>query len=315
MGETFLLTVPLILGWIADRLFGDPLGLPHPVVFFGKIISKGEKALNKGRDKLIKGGLFSLFLIVTCFVLFYFLDRGILLISSTLYIIFNAIIIFFCLAGKTLMDEVKNVFVAVDKSEEEGQKQVARIVGRDTSKLSSQQIRTAALETLSENLSDGVIAPLFWYLILGVPGMITYKMINTLDSMIGYKNYRYKDFGCWAAYIDDIANYVPARLTAILMVVVSGKLSLFSFVKKYGRNHASPNSGFPEAALAGILNCRFGGPNSYFGQLIDKPYIGDMDKIITFADMEIALEINLKSEILMIVLIVILGLLNIFPLI
>jgi cobalamin biosynthesis protein CobD len=213
------------------------------------------------------------------------------------------------------MDEVKNVFVAVDKSEEEGQKQVARIVGRDTSKLSSQQIRTAALETLSENLSDGVIAPLFWYLILGVPGMITYKMINTLDSMIGYKNYRYKDFGCWAAYIDDIANYVPARLTAILMVVVSGKLSLFSFVKKYGRNHASPNSGFPEAALAGILNCRFGGPNSYFGQLIDKPYIGDMDKIITFADMEIALEINLKSEILMIVLIVILGLLNIFPLI
>ncbi|MDU1903179.1 MAG: adenosylcobinamide-phosphate synthase CbiB [Dysgonomonas sp.] len=315
MGETFLLTVPLLLGWIADRLFGDPPGLPHPVVFFGKIISKGEKALNKGKDKLIKGGLFSLFLIVGCFVLFYFFDKGILLISSTLYIIFNAILVFFCLAGKTLMDEVKNVFIAVQKSEDEGRKQVARIVGRDTSKLSPQQIRTAALETLAENLSDGVIAPLFWYLILGIPGMITYKMINTLDSMIGYKNYRYKDFGCWAAYIDDIANYIPARLTALLMVLVSGKLSLFSFVKKYGHNHASPNSGFPEAALAGILNCRFGGPNSYFGQLIDKPYIGDTDKIITFADMEIALEINLKTEILMIVLIVIFGLLNVFPLI
>ncbi len=315
MGETFLLTVPLLLGWIADRLFGDPPGLPHPVVFFGKIISKGEKALNKGKDKLIKGGLFSLFLIVGCFVLFYFLDKGILLISSTLYIIFNAILVFFCLAGKTLMDEVKNVFIAVEKSEDEGRKQVARIVGRDTSKLSPQQIRTAALETLAENLSDGVIAPLFWYLILGIPGMITYKMINTLDSMIGYKNYRYKDFGCWAAYIDDITNYVPARLTAFLMILVSGRLSLFPFVKKYGHNHASPNSGFPEAALAGILNCRFGGPNSYFGQLIDKPYIGDTDKIITFADMEIALEINLKTEILMIVLIVIFGLLNVFPLI
>lgn len=313
MGGTVLFIMSLLIGWVADRLFGDPQSLPHPVVFFGKIISKGERALNKGKDRLLKGGLFSLFLIIGCFILFYSLDRCLLLLSSYLYIIFNAIVVFFCLAGKTLADEVRNVFIAVDRSVEDGRRQVARIVGRDTSRLSPQQIRIAALETLSENLSDGVIAPLFWYLVLGVPGMITYKMVNTLDSMIGYKNYRYREFGCWAAHIDDIANYIPARLTAALMVLVSGNLSLFSFVKKYGSKHASPNSGFPEAALAGILNCRFGGSNSYFGELIDKPYIGDNDKIITFEDMQIAVDINLKVEVCMIFLVIISGLFHIFP--
>ena len=132
-------------------------------------------------------------------------------------------------------------------------------MGRDTSQLSAQEVRTAALETLAENLSDGVIAPLFWFALLGTPGMLAYKMVNTLDSMVGYRTERYKDFGCWAARIDDVANYIPARLTALLMVIASGKLSLMKFVWKNGRKHASPNSGYPEAALAGILNCRFGG--------------------------------------------------------
>ena len=150
------------------------------------------------------------------------------------------------------------VFEAVDRSLDEGRRQVGRIVGRDTSALSAQEVRTAALETLAENLSDGVIAPLFWYAVLGVPGMMAYKMVNTLDSMIGYRNERYRQFGCIAARIDDVANYIPARLTALLMIIVSGRLSLFRFVGKYGSRHASPNSGYPEAALAGILNCRFG---------------------------------------------------------
>jgi cobalamin biosynthesis protein CobD/CbiB len=131
----------------------------------------------------------------------------------------TSILIFYCLAGTTLIREVREVFHAVDRSLDEGRKQVARIVGRDTSELSAQEVRTAALETLAENLSDGVIAPLFWLAIGGVPAMMAYKMVNTLDSMIGYRTERYKDFGCWAAHIDDVANYIPARITALLMII------------------------------------------------------------------------------------------------
>ena len=175
-------------------------------------------------------------------------------------------------------------------------------MGRDTSELSAQEVRTAALETLAENLSDGVIAPLFWLAILGTPGMLAYKMVNTLDSMIGYKTERYKDFGCWAAHIDDIANYIPARLTAFLMVLTTGRLGLLRFVWKNGRNHASPNSGYPEAALAAILDCRFGGPHYYFGELFDKPYIGTNDRLLTTADMKTAVRINRTAEVLMVLL-------------
>jgi adenosylcobinamide-phosphate synthase len=180
-------------------------------------------------------------------------------------------------------------------------------VGRDTSELTAQEVRTAALETLAENLSDGVIAPLFWLALLGTPGMLAYKMVNTLDSMIGYKTERYRDFGCWAAHIDDVANYLPARLTALLMVlpyaIINFQFSIFNFVRRYGRNHASPNSGYPEAALAGILDCRFGGPHYYFGQLFPKPYIGDNPRELTTADMRIAIRVNRIAEVLMILLV------------
>ena len=212
--------------------------------------------------------------------------------SSPLWlsIIIASLFVFYCLAGKTLIKEVREVFRACDRSLEEGRKQVARIVGRDTSTLSEQEVRTAALETLAENMSDGVVAPLFWYMLLGVPGMLAYKMINTLDSMIGYRNERYCQFGKVAARIDDVANYIPARLTAILMVLVSGKWSLFSFVIKFGNKHLSPNSGYPEAALAGILNCRFGGPHDYFGKTVDKPFIGTNERTLTSNDMERAIK-------------------------
>ena len=222
-----------------------------------------------------------------------------LIINRQLSVV-NFIIVFYCLAGTTLIREVRAVFLALDRSLEEGRKQVARIVGRDTSELTAQEVRTAALETLAENLSDGVIAPLFWFAVLGVPGMLAYKMVNTLDSMIGYKTDRYRDFGCWAAHIDDIANYIPARLTALLMVLAAGKPQLLRFVCANGRNHASPNSGYPEAALAGILNCRFGGPHYYFGQIFDKPYIGDNDRPLTTADMRTAIRVNRTAEVLMI---------------
>jgi len=307
MDIILLIYLPMLIGWLLDRLLGDPTWLPHPVVLFGKMIAWGEKWLNKSGNRTLKGGIFSVFLILLSFIItgaiIYFLYR----VNIWLAILFNSVMVFYCLAGKTLTTEVKNVFFAVDKSTEDGRKQVARIVGRDTSGLSPQQIRIAALETLSENLSDGVIAPMFCYILLGVPGMVAYKMINTLDSMIGYKSERYKQFGHIAARIDDVANYIPARLTAVLMIIVNGQMNVFSFVKKYGSQHASPNSGYPEAALAGILNCRFGGPNVYFGTMVYKPYIGDNDRLITTNDMQKAIGINLKSEILMLFLVIICG--------
>lgn len=315
MDQASFLILPLLIGWIADRLLGDPTSLPHPVVLFGKIISKGEKILNKGKRRLVKGAVFSLFLIIGSYFIMRYIEVGLSTISNVIAIVINGIIVFFCLAGKTLIDEVKAVFVACERSVENGRTQVARIVGRDTSQLSPQQIKTAALETLSENLSDGVIAPLFWYLLLGVPGMVAYKMINTLDSMIGYKNERYKSFGCWAAHIDDIANYIPARLTAFFMIVVNGKIKLLPFVAKYGPKHASPNSGYPEAALAGILNCRFGGPNYYFGELVDKPYIGENNRPIEIEDALVAIVTNQRTEALMVIIITFLSITQLFPLI
>ena len=289
--------IALIIGWLLDLFIGDPARLPHPIVWFGKMIAFGEHRLNRGNHRMLKGGLMSICLIVLVFAVTWFLCHQLSMI------VIDVIIIFYCLAGTTLIREVRAVFLALDRSLDEGRQQVARIVGRDTSELSAQEVRTAALETLAENLSDGVIAPLFWLAILGVPGMLAYKMVNTLDSMIGYKTERYKDFGCWAAHIDDVANYIPARLTAFLMILATGRLGLLRFVWKYGRNHASPNSGYPEAALASILNCRFGGPHYYFGQLFDKPYIGDNDRLLNTEDMKKAVRVNRTAEVLMVVLV------------
>ena len=249
---------------------------------------------------MAKGAVMAIVLILMVFFVVWGLKR--LVPNIVLWLILDTIIIFYCLAGTTLIREVRDVFLALDRSLDDGRQQVSRIVGRDTSQLSAQEVRTAALETLAENLNDGVIAPLFWFALLGTPGMLAYKMVNTLDSMIGYRTERYKDFGCWAAHIDDVANYIPARLTALLMVIASGKLSLMKFVWKNGRKHASPNSGYPEAALAGVLNCRFGGPHYYFGELFDKPYIGENDRELTTTDMHISVRINRTAELLMLAL-------------
>ena len=337
MSDWLIVILPLLLGWLLDLVLGDPAWLPHPVVGFGKMIAFGEKRLNKGKHRKLKGALMAIFLIVLVFAATWLFCHQLSIVNCQLSIIANAILVFFCLAGTTLIREVREVFRAVDRSLEEGRRQVARIVGRDTSELSAQEIRTAALETLAENLSDGVIAPLFWLAILGVPGMMAYKMVNTLDSMIGYRTERYRDFGCWAAHIDDVANYIPARITALLMIlprlvsvnIHGGSIacytlpreklftlhsSLFTFVRHYGRNHASPNSGYPEAALAGILDCRFGGPHYYFGELFDKPYIGENDRQLTTADMQKAVRINRTAEVLAVILVLIALITHLLPL-
>ena len=303
--EYVMLILPLLLAWLLDRWLGDPTWLPHPVVAFGRAISFCEHRLNKGRGRFLKGMLTAVVLVALTYLLTCALLRGAsFYVSPWLEAALEVILIFFCLAGTTLVREVRDVFRALDRSLEEGRRQVARIVGRDTQALSAQEVRTAALETLAENLSDGVIAPLFWYLLLGVPGMMMYKMINTLDSMIGYRNERYRRFGCFAARLDDVANYIPARLTALLMIGVSGHPALWTFVRRYGRAHASPNSGYPEAALAGILDCRFGGPHDYFGEEVWKPYIGQNDRPLTTQDMEQAVRINRRAEVCMLLLIV-----------
>ena len=294
----------LLIGWLLDLVFGDPARLPHPIVWFGKAIAFFEHRLNKGSLRKAKGAVTAIILIIGIFFLVWLLRRLFLMTHVSLLVAVDAVLVFYCLAGTTLIREVRDVFLAVDRSLDEGRRQVARIVGRDTSELTAQEVRTAALETLAENLSDGVIAPLFWFAILGTPGMLAYKMVNTLDSMIGYRTERYRDFGCWAAHIDDVANFLPARLTALLMVLPTGRLGLLRFVWKNGRNHASPNSGYPEAALAGILDCRFGGPHYYFGQLFEKPFIGDNDRPLTTADMKTAVRVNRTAEVLMVLLVV-----------
>ena len=314
--------VTLLIGWVLDLIFGDPPKLPHPVVWFGRLIAAGEHRLNRNSHRRLKGALLAIGLILLVFGLAW-LIRTLLGIFALIFYdgtnihqipllmyLFDILAIFFCLAGTTLIREVRQVFFALDRSLEEGRQQVARIVGRDTSQLSAQEVRTAAIETLAENLSDGVIAPLFWLLLLGTPGMLAYKMVNTLDSMIGYHTERYLEFGCVAARIDDVANYIPARLTALLMVLSSGRLKHLGFVRKYGRNHASPNSGYPESALAAILDCRFGGPHYYFGELFDKPYIGSNPRELSTTDMKKAVRINRTAEIIMVAIVAIISIIT-----
>ena len=298
--------ISLLIGWMLDLLIGDPIRLPHPIVWFGKMIAFLEHRLNKGAHRKLKGALTALFLVGVVFLVTWGIRYLLSPYPSYLTIVFDALIIFYCLAGTTLIREVLAVFRALERSLDEGRQQVARIVGRDTTELSAQEVRTAALETLAENLSDGVIAPLFWFALLGTPGMLAYKMVNTLDSMIGYQTARYRDFGCWAAHMDDIANYLPARLTAFLMILSQRNCfspSLYRFVWRNGRKHASPNSGYPEAALAGILNCRFGGPHTYFGQRFDKPYIGDNDRLLNIYDMKKAIRVNRMAELWMVIIV------------
>ena len=299
--ELMLVLIPLVAGYVLDLLLGDPRRLPHPVVLFGNLIGWIERKWNKGRCRFLKGGVVAVVYPLGVLAAGWGVAWCAQAVGVWCSVLVATVFVFYGLANRSLIQEGGEVIRALrEQGLEAGRKRLSWIVGRDTSELTPKEIYTAVLETMAENLSDGVIAPLFWYLVLGLPGMLAYKMVNTLDSMIGYKNERYRDFGCFAAHADDVANYLPARLAALLMVVASGRLSLVNFVRKYGNKHASPNSGFPESALAGILDCRFGGPHDYFGETVYKPFIGEHERTLTTADMRLAIRINRRAEGMMI---------------
>ena len=302
--ELKLLIPALIFAWVLDRFLGDPSRMPHPVVVFGKLIAFFEKKCNRGRGRFVRGMMVTVVLVTGVFLFFYRVFFLLGQINIWLEVVFQMVFIFLGLAGTTLIREGKSVFEKLQIGMKEGRRQVGRIVGRDTNQLSSHEIKTATLETLAENLSDGVIAPLFWLATGGVPGMMAYKMINTLDSMIGYRNEKYEYFGKFAAKLDDVANYIPARITAVLMALCGTSKRAFQFIFSYGKAHKSPNAGYPEAALSGILDVQFGGDHDYFGELVSKPKIGSNAREINIEDLNKTIQINRTVEILMIVLVI-----------
>jgi adenosylcobinamide-phosphate synthase len=266
--------IPLILGYLLDLLLGDPRWLPHPVKAFGWIIAKGDSLLNKGRFRFVKGAVFTVLCVAMTFVVTMVLIFLLGWLQISLVLSFNTLVVYLCIANKSLIGEGRDVFRALDSSLEAGRKRLSWIVSRNTENLSENQVRIAVFESMSENLSDGVVAPLFFYAIGGTPAMLAFKMASTFDSMVGYKNEHYWWFGKFAARLDDVLNFIPARLTALLIALVSLRKQSFSFIFRYGKQNASPNAGYPEAALAGALDCRFGGSNYYHGERVEKPYIG-----------------------------------------
>ena len=304
-------TLPLLAGFLLDRSLGDPMLFGHPIVLFGQLIHFGEKRLNQGKARSLKGFLYNGSLVLFTFLL-PLLTFAVLIIGAgscyiggahavgdgllLTYSLLSAIIIFYMLSGKTLVTEVKDVFAALNVSLEAGRKQVGRIVGRDTGALSAHEVCTAALETLAENLSDGVVAPMLSWSVFDLSGILTYKMINTQDSMVGYLNERYRAYGYFSAKLDDLVNLLPSRITAILMLLSAGRLDLLFKTFRHGKRHLSPNSGYPEAAMALLLGCRFGGPHDYFGEVVDKPYIGEVERELSDADLQKAVPIARRTE-------------------
>lgn len=276
----------VIAAVVLDWVLGDPRQIPHPVVGIGKLISLLELALRRrlGAEGRV-GGVFLVLLTVGGSV-----AAGWAIIAS-LYDIHHwvglageALLGWFCLAARSLHRESRLVAAALEAGDLEGAREfLSRIVGRDTAALSEEECWRATVETVAENSSDGVIAPLF-YLMLGGPLVaLAYKAVNTLDSMVGYKNERYLHFGWAAARLDDLANWLPARLTGVLFCCVAPLVRLsgadaWRVMKRDGRNHSSPNAGIPEAAAAGALGARLGGASSYFGAVVEKPFIGDGGK-------------------------------------
>src|SRR5690606_28553156 len=228
-----------------------------------------------------------------------------------LYHIINIYLIYTCIAAKCLHKEAMKLYYAFDNGIEDAREKLSYIVGRDTKNLNKEEIIKADIETIAENTSDGVIAPLFYIFILGVPGGLKYKMVNTMDSMLGYMNEKYIDLGCFPARIDDVFNYIPARLSGILMCVSSifkyDVVNGFKIMLRDRKNHKSPNSAYPEGAVAGLLNIQLGGSSYYFGKLVEKPTIGDKNKIIEKEDIKSTIDIMYRGGLILLFIYMIIG--------
>ena len=278
-----LLPPGIILGAIAlDLVFGDPRWWPHPVIGIGRFISLAERLLRRTiQDERLAGIILLVMTVMVTTGTAWLLLLGAYLLHPRAGYILTLLLSWSCLAARSLHYESKLVAVALDAGElDEARRLLSRIVGRDTEQLDESEIWRALVETVAENSSDGVIAPLLCLMIGGPVLGLAYKAVNTLDSMVGYKNDRYLRFGWASARCDDLANWLPARITGLLMVLMTPLFALsrtdaWQIMRRDGRNHASPNSGIPEAAAAGALGVQLGGTNLYSGKPVEKPTIGD----------------------------------------
>ena len=263
--SSLLLPAALVL----DGIFGEPRWLwsrvPHPAVLMGRAVSWCDERFNVGYDPRPGGIKTVLILLVGAIVLGWFLA----LFGPVIEIVVAAIL----LAQRSLVDHVQAVADALRLSVQDGRMMVARIVSRDTSTMDESDIARAAIESAAENLSDGVVAPAFWFLVGGLPGILAFKAINTADSMIGYRTEKYEEFGWAAARLDDVLNWIPARLTAILIFVSSRMFTGWNAIREDARLHRSPNAGWPEAAMARVLGTALAGPRVYDGERRDLPFV------------------------------------------
>jgi len=309
--------IELMLAFVLDLLIGDPAWLPHPVRIIGRGITHMEtflRAFFTARGEKAAGIFLVVLIIIPSAFLAFLLQKSLLQASQGIFMIISKAVLVYLIsttiALRELVASAGRVINAIKAGMlEDARVKLSMIVGRDTADLSDEGVLRATIETLAENLSDGVIAPLFYLAIGGLPLAIAYKAINTLDSMVGYKNDRYIRFGWAAAKIDDLANYIPARISGILIAFASCivSYSLFAFrlslktMVHDGRNHTSPNSGMPEAAMAGALGVRLGGPSTYGGLLVDKPYIGEAGTVTYLAASENAVTIVVAASVLAVI--------------
>ncbi|MFQ5646104.1 MAG: adenosylcobinamide-phosphate synthase CbiB [bacterium] len=306
LNDFILWLIPL--AFILDLLIGDPVYAWHPVRIIGnRIISPLDNFLRGAGLSGRGGGLLLLLATLTASV------GPVLLVNdflgdSPLFFPVNLFLIYSCLAIKDLRDHTRRVMEALTCGElKEARKLLSLIVGRETGKLDKTGISRACLETLAENLSDGIVAPLFYAVIGGAPLIILYKATNTLDSMVGYKNEKYRELGWCSARFDDILNWVPARISLALVLVAGWRFSLdwpaaWRIALRDRLKHSSPNSAHPEAALAGVLNLRLGGPDYYQGQLVEKPFLNEPGNEVTVADVETAWKIAFAAAVLSLIL-------------
>lgn len=301
--------LPLLIGFLLDALIGDPSNFPHPVRLIGRMITALERIIRRKCTNLRTGGVI---LAVTVLLISTLIPGTAVLLCYLLHpvcgVIAESILICCLLAARNLRDESMKVCRAAQSGDTEGaRKAVSMIVGRDTNVLDRDGILRAAVETVAENTSDGVTAPLFYIALGGVVGGFFYKAANTMDSMIGYRNEKYAELGRFAAKLDDVLNYIPSRLSALLMIAVCPLLRLdaanaFRIWRRDRRNHASPNSAQTESACAGALHLRLAGDAWYFGTLHKKPYIGDDDRQIEPADIRRANRLMYGTSLLMLLL-------------